>query len=257
MHRMLLPITALVFLFAMALLAAPQASAQSPHPGLNFYLSIDTDGDGVDDCDTNGGPTTCYVRQASIFDVNVYLGPPLPDDIPSYLSFETLLQNNGVSAKGRSTHWPDGLCIVEDAEVRPEGPIGVGCEVMPGAFPSTHTGLIAAGIYSCVADGEVTLTRASVDSFDLNGESHYQDGSADVLDIRCVLPGDVNCDDNMSSMDALLILQFHAGLLSGLPCLVAADVNKDGHVNSIDAFFVIKYHAGPILHSLPRVVSGP
>ena len=58
------------------------------------------------------------------------------------------------------------------------------------------------------------------------------------------LPGDVNGDGFVDSLDALLILQFDAGLLAVLPNLSAADVDEDGTVDSLDAALVLQLTAG-------------
>ncbi len=62
--------------------------------------------------------------------------------------------------------------------------------------------------------------------------------------------GDVNCDRSVNSIDAALVLQLGAGLVSSLACGSAADANHDGRVNSIDAALILQYSAG-ILPSLP------
>jgi hypothetical protein len=56
--------------------------------------------------------------------------------------------------------------------------------------------------------------------------------------------GDANCDDDVNSIDAALILQRVAGLLGALPCPAGADANDDGQVNSIDAALILQYVAG-------------
>ncbi len=58
------------------------------------------------------------------------------------------------------------------------------------------------------------------------------------------MPGDVDCDDSVNSIDAALILQFGAGLIGDLSCLANADANEDGVVNAIDAALVLQYVAG-------------
>ena len=58
------------------------------------------------------------------------------------------------------------------------------------------------------------------------------------------VPGDVDCDGNISSIDASLILQLDAGLLDLLPCAQNADLNGDGEANSIDAALVLQRVAG-------------
>lgn len=61
---------------------------------------------------------------------------------------------------------------------------------------------------------------------------------------RVNVPGDVNCDGRVTSVDALLVLQFEAGLIRRLPCAKDADLNHDGRINSIDAQFIKKFVAG-------------
>jgi len=59
-------------------------------------------------------------------------------------------------------------------------------------------------------------------------------------------PGDVNCDGLVTSIDALLILQYIAGLSGQPPCLGAADVDLDGDIDAIDATLILQYVAGLI-----------
>lgn len=49
--------------------------------------------------------------------------------------------------------------------------------------------------------------------------------------------GDANCDGVVTSIDALLVLQLHAGLIDEVCGDV--DVNADGEVNSLDALFIL------------------
>ncbi len=58
------------------------------------------------------------------------------------------------------------------------------------------------------------------------------------------LAGDANCDGAINSIDAALILQYGAGLLSTLNCLEGADANHDGQLNALDAALVLQYVAG-------------
>lgn len=55
------------------------------------------------------------------------------------------------------------------------------------------------------------------------------------------LHGDANCDKDIDSIDALLVLQLDAGLTSSTPC--SPDANQDGAVNSIDAALILQYDA--------------
>ncbi len=52
--------------------------------------------------------------------------------------------------------------------------------------------------------------------------------------------GDVNDDGQVNSIDAALILQLEAGLVSSLANMPSADVNNDGPVNSVDAALILQ-----------------
>ncbi len=60
------------------------------------------------------------------------------------------------------------------------------------------------------------------------------------------LPGDVNCRGRVDAIDATLILQLDAGIVSSLLCQRNGDVNHDGRVNALDAAIVLQYVAGII-----------
>jgi len=64
------------------------------------------------------------------------------------------------------------------------------------------------------------------------------------------LIGDANCDGAASAVDAALVLQYDAGIISSLPCAENADVNEDGSINSIDGALILQFTAG-LLPSLP------
>jgi hypothetical protein len=61
-----------------------------------------------------------------------------------------------------------------------------------------------------------------------------------------VQAGDVGCDGQVNSIDAALVLQYSAGLVTLLACQGAADVNGDGTVNALDAALILQYDAGLI-----------
>ena len=64
------------------------------------------------------------------------------------------------------------------------------------------------------------------------------------------LLGDVNCSGEVDSIDATLVLQFGAGLLSSLRCEENADVNADQAIDSLDALDILFLVAG-FVDSLP------
>jgi hypothetical protein len=62
--------------------------------------------------------------------------------------------------------------------------------------------------------------------------------------------GDANCSRTADSIDAALVLQYNAGLVTSLACLELADVNGDGRVDAIDAALILQFVAG-LIDSLP------
>lgn len=62
--------------------------------------------------------------------------------------------------------------------------------------------------------------------------------------------GDVDCDGEVGSVDALWVLWLVAGTVHNLPCLPAADVSRDGVTNAIDAQLILQYVAG-LIPALP------
>ena len=73
------------------------------------------------------------------------------------------------------------------------------------------------------------------------------------------LLGDVNCDGDVNTVDAALILQLDLGIdLSSLRslCLAAADTNDDGNVDTIDASLVLQLVRG-LIDGLPPVPPVP
>ncbi len=55
--------------------------------------------------------------------------------------------------------------------------------------------------------------------------------------------GDVDCDGDVDSIDAVLILQHSAGLLASLPCGDRSDINGDDAKTSIDAALILQFTA--------------
>ncbi len=62
--------------------------------------------------------------------------------------------------------------------------------------------------------------------------------------------GDVDCSGGVNAIDAALLLQLGAGLVSGLSCPANADVNRSGAVDAVDAALVLQFVAG-LIGSLP------
>ena len=62
--------------------------------------------------------------------------------------------------------------------------------------------------------------------------------------------GDVTCDGETDTLDALWILWLAARMIETLPCPNGADTNLDGRVNTIDAALILQYRSG-LIGSLP------
>jgi CSLREA domain-containing protein len=61
--------------------------------------------------------------------------------------------------------------------------------------------------------------------------------------------GDVNDDGHVNAVDAQLILQLSAGLITTLPNMPSADVNHSGAVNPVDSALILQVEAGLIPQS--------
>ena len=59
------------------------------------------------------------------------------------------------------------------------------------------------------------------------------------------LAGDANCDHHVNALDAVLVLQYTAGMIQSLPC-DDADYNHPGGVNALDAALILQKDAGLI-----------
>ena len=58
--------------------------------------------------------------------------------------------------------------------------------------------------------------------------------------------GDVNCDGEVNSIDAALVLQLSAALIDSVPCPENGDLNGDGAIDSMDAALILQREAGII-----------
>lgn len=61
------------------------------------------------------------------------------------------------------------------------------------------------------------------------------------------IPGDVDCSGTVDSIDATLILQFDARLITRLRCQGNADVNGDSTIDSIDVALMQQLTVDPLL----------
>ena len=128
---------------------------------------------------------------------------------------------------------------------------------LPGDFT------IAAIVFECQREGISSLTivlNLVTDATFLDPQpinSATQDGVVICAGVSqppptqlVAVPGDVSCDGAVNAIDATLILQFHAGLLSSMPCAASADINLDGSIDPLDVTLILQFDAGRI-GSLP------
>lgn len=140
-----------------------------------------------------------------------------------------------------------GIC---NPDFRPDGIRIVGASA--GGLVGS-TGLAVVSI-SCVSAGTSPLTLSiniladatfgnpeSITASVRNGEITCRGGGA---------PGDVDCNGWPDPIDASLILQFSAGMISSLPCPGGGDIDGDGQTNPLDAALVLQFSAG-MIDSLP------
>ena len=78
-----------------------------------------------------------------------------------------------------------------------------------------------------------------------------------IADAQRIVPTQVGslrvacCDERVTSVDALFILQREAGLIPAVPCGWDADVDADGDIDSIDAALTLQFVA-QLIAALPR-----
>jgi hypothetical protein len=68
------------------------------------------------------------------------------------------------------------------------------------------------------------------------------------------LAGDANCDEQVNSIDAWTVFRYAAGYDVGQACLGNAMVDADTEVTVLDGVLVLQYHAG-LLGQLPPVLA--
>lgn len=100
--------------------------------------------------------------------------------------------------------------------------------------------------------GKRTYTSGDYKDFalDIYGEEVIGSSGTSYTTLSCVRGflesnpiGDVNGDGYIGPLDASLVLQYDAALISSAP---NGDVNNDGEINSFDAYLILRYDAGLI-----------
>ncbi|MEX0744030.1 MAG: hypothetical protein WD118_00400 [Phycisphaeraceae bacterium] len=141
----------------------------------------------------------------------------------------------------------DGLCLRESGD----GTYGAADNVVftlasgsptLAAFGAAPGALLAPGRPSVVLHRSTALGLVAPDDVD----ALACPGALDSLQRT----GDVDCSGATDGIDAMLVLQWHAGLLKQLPCALSGDVDESGVTDSRDAALVLQFEAG-LVERLP------
>jgi len=158
----------------------------------DFSIAINIDGMGANECDTSGGPTTCQILTGNMFTVNYYL-----NEIGSPLGFDALVYYtayDGVSIQFMDYSNPNaGLWPGCAFRGNGEGPGFVygACGQGPGAPGNFYTGLVSRAVFTCAADGSITLVHGLPDKTLLATASTYEflyETADETLTIDCLTP---------------------------------------------------------------------
>ena len=140
----------------------------------------------------------------------------------------------------------DGLCLVETGDGVYSASDALRFSLAPG---SPTLAVIGASAGDIIRAGNPPVVAYSAATLGLRQTDDIDAASCAGLEAMTGGSGDVNCDGKTNSIDAALILQRVAGLVSSLPCDAEADVNGDG-IDSVDAALVLQFDAG-LLVRLP------
>ena len=97
--------------------------------------------------------------------------------------------------------------------------------------------------------GELVYNPNALDAYAPTdaGYEYIKDQILATLNVEHGLLGDADSNGVVNNIDAMMILQYHTGIIEADRLdLTVCDVNNDGVVNNVDAMMVLQYHTGVI-----------
>jgi hypothetical protein len=259
------------------------ASADTPHAGLNFFIAADLDGDTTNDCDTTDstgiGSACQFDTVGAPFDLKFYLESAGGLE---YAGYDSLFKYSGVCVVAScdpvaedgtydTDPWPE--CTFGVANDNNDGILAIACAAFQPPT-STYTGLMAVADMFCSASGSITMNHGSGNTalLDQGLTAHAEGtGTQETLTITC---GTVPVDTPTPTVPA----ETATPTLSPTPCppegcptdtptntplpatetptrtatrtftptptKECGDVDDDGSVNAIDALLILQVTAG-------------
>ncbi len=202
-----LAVAALVLTFGPG--SGDEAQADTPHPGLNFAIGIDYNGDTTNDCGTgapsavgSGAPeavaadvsnTTCAAGAGAAMQVNVYLMNAGGVEYGGTAAHVFYTNVAPVAAGTGTSHWTCHLFDVTASNSDPgAGPLFENAGSAHGFAPAncavgqTSLGLIHRFAFTCAASGTIRLAHGQAETA-LTDEAlgEHREGGLDDLTVNC------------------------------------------------------------------------
>jgi uncharacterized repeat protein (TIGR02543 family) len=119
----------------------------------------------------------------------------------------------------------------------------------PGVPTPTPTSTLAPGEptatpTSTLAPGEPTGTPTAGGAVTPEPTATEQPSQPTPTATQARANGDVDCNGHTTSIDAVYVLQYGAGMFFDLACRENADVSGDAHIDAIDSALILQYTAG-------------
>ena len=203
----------------------------------------------VDPIDPWDAQTESSIFASLAFDTDLDTGTGFGSEIGYYcspdarLGFEATLSMYGGSGILFEVYAPFGPIAIEAPAVTAGFPPGFERQFAIALFDE-RSFTLAVPLDALGGDGEYTYAI-------LAGSSLAADCAPNVGVIRAPEPaeiGDANCDGERNALDSILMLQLFANLKVSVPCQNVADVNGSGVIGPVDAMLVLQFDAGLLSH---------